>query len=66
MSNVKILVVFSIFMMVLFFSARSFFTVHEMSKNYEEQGINQINSEICKRDATYSERMACGFLRRQS
>ena len=67
MSNVKILVVFSIFMMLLFFSARSFFVVHEMSANYEEQWINQINSGICGHNAaTYSEKMACGFLRRQS
>jgi uncharacterized protein HemY len=38
MSNVKILVVFLIFMMVLFFSARSFVTVHEMSKKLQEWG----------------------------
>jgi hypothetical protein len=65
MSNVKPLIVFLIFMMLLFFSARSFFVVHEMSANYEEQGMNQINSEICKHDATYSEQMACGFLNKR-
>lgn len=65
MSNVKILVVFLIFMMVLFFSARSFVTVHEMSKNYRNGGMNEINSEICKHDATYSEQMACGFLNKR-